>query len=102
MLNRLVFHLTDQYQVGFHERSYHNLNFIRISSENTAFSEGWSWFKFNNLGHIVGGNLKFYTGVAKGLKLKIRNLEGASSYVCRSYREKTGRGDLFPLHPECG
>ena len=42
--------------VGFHERSYHNLTFIRISSENTAFSEGWSWFKFNNLGHAVGGN----------------------------------------------
>ena len=36
----------------------------------TAFFEGWSWFKFNNL----GTNLKFYTSVVKlkELKLKVR------------------------------
>ena len=28
--------------------------------------------KFNNLGLAVGANLKFYTSVPKGLKLKVR------------------------------
>ena len=35
--------------------------------------KGWSWFKFNNLGVTLGMALKFYTSVAKGLKL---NSEG--------------------------
>ena len=39
-------------------------------------------------------NLKFCTSVGKGLKLKVRRF-GANSYVCRSYRGKTGRRGLF-------
>ena len=44
----------------------------------TAFFEGWSWFKFNDLGLALGTNLtldtryKLYTSVAKGLKSKVR------------------------------
>ena len=38
----------------------------------TAFFEGWSWFKFNDLGLALGTNLKFYNSVAKGSKLKVR------------------------------
>ena len=38
----------------------------------TASFEGWSWFKFNNLGLALGTNLRFYTSVAKGLKLQVR------------------------------
>ena len=38
----------------------------------TAIYEGWSWFKFDNLGLALGTNLKFYTNVAKGLKRKVR------------------------------
>ena len=38
----------------------------------TAFFEGLSSFKFNNLGLALGTNLTFYTSVAKGLKLKVR------------------------------
>ena len=38
----------------------------------TAFFEGLSWFKLNNLGPALGTDLKFYTSVAKGLKLKVR------------------------------
>ena len=38
----------------------------------TTFFEGWSWFKFNNLGMALAMTLKFYTNVAKGLKLKVR------------------------------
>ena len=51
-----------------------------------------SWFKFNNLGLTVGMDLKFYTSVAKGLKLKEIKVFGGDSNVCRSYREKTGSG----------
>ena len=40
-------------------------------SRKTAFFEGWPWFKFNNLGLALGMGLKFYTSVAKGLKLKV-------------------------------
>ena len=42
----------------------------------TAFFEGWSWFKFNNLGLALGTNLKFYTSLSKGLKLKVRKFWG--------------------------
>ena len=35
------------------------------------FFEGWSWFKFNNLGLRPGVTVKFYTSVAKVLKLKV-------------------------------
>ena len=40
------------------------------------FFEGWSWFKFNNLRLALGKNLKFYTSLAKGLKLKVRKFWG--------------------------
>ena len=36
------------------------------------FFEGWSWFKFDNLGLALGMALKFYVSVAEGLKLKVR------------------------------
>ena len=42
----------------------------------TAFFEGWSWFKFNNLGLALGTNLKFCTILVKGLKLKVRKFLG--------------------------
>ena len=41
-----------------------------------ACFEGWSWFKFNNLGLALGTNLTFYTSVVKGLKLKVRKFLG--------------------------
>ena len=42
----------------------------------TTFFEGWSWFKLNNYGLALGMDLKFYTSVAKGLKLKVRKFLG--------------------------
>ena len=42
-----------------------------LTRKATSF-EGWSWFKFNNLRLALGTNLKFYTSVAKGLKLNVR------------------------------
>ena len=65
--------------------------FLHLTQKNTFF-EGWSWFKFNNLGLALGIALEFYTGLGKGLKLKVRKLWGSNSYVRRSYRWKTGRG----------
>ena len=51
----------------------------------TTFFEGWSWFKFNNLGLALGTNLKFYTSVTKGLKLKVRKFWG----LIRTFAEVT-------------
>ena len=45
--------------------------------------------------------LKFYTSVAKRLKLKVRKFLGGNSYVRRSCRGKIGRGTFFlppPAH----
>ena len=36
----------------------------------------------------------------KRVKTKIQKVLGANSYVCRSYRGKTSRGDIFGL-PSC-
>ena len=41
-----------------------------------TFFEGCSWFKFNNSWLLLGANLKFYTSVGKGLKLKVRKFWG--------------------------
>ena len=66
----------------------------------TAYCEGWSWFKFNNLGLAIGTKLKFYTSLSKGLKLKIRKFWGLTP----TFVEVTGEklvGDLFASsHPE--
>ena len=58
------------------------------------FVKGWSWFQFNNLGLALGMALKFYTRVAKRVKLKVKKFLGLIP-VCRSYREKTGRGPFW-------
>ena len=42
----------------------------------TTFFEGCSWFKYNNFGLALGMALTFYTNVAKGLKLKVRQFRG--------------------------
>ena len=53
----------------------------------TAFFEGWSWFKFNNLGLALGTNLKFCTSVIKGLKIKVRKFWE----LIRTFVEFTGQ-----------
>ena len=54
----------------------------------TAFIEGWSWFKFNNLGLALVTNLKFYTSVAKRLKLKVRKFGKLNSTFVEVTGEK--------------
>ena len=65
-----------------------------------AFFEGWSWSKFNNLGPTIGTNLKFYTSVAKGLKLKVRKFLGLILTFLEGTGEKlVGKGLLAPNLP---
>ena len=63
----------------------------------TAFFEGWSWFKFNNLGLALGTNLKFYTSLSKGLKLKVRRFWGLIPTFVEVTEEKLVGG--LPLPP---
>ena len=42
----------------------------------TGLFEGWSWFKFNNLGLALDMAFSFYTSVAKGLELKVSRFCG--------------------------
>ena len=66
------------------KRSYHNINFIGIWPEKPLF---WRVvLKFNNLGLALGTNLKFYTSLSKGLKLKVRKFRG----VILTFAEVTG------------
>ena len=69
----------------------------------TAFIEGWSSFKVNNLGLALGMTLKFYTCVAKGL-VKVRKFWGLRPTFAEVTEEELveGGGDLFasPPHPE--
>ena len=64
----------------------------------TAFFEGWFWFKFNNLGLALGTNLKFYTSLSKGLKLKVRKFWGLIPTFAEVTEEKLV-GGFFGLPP---
>ena len=68
----------------------------------TTFFEEWSWFKFNNLGLTLGTNLKFYTIVAKGLKLKVRNFWGLVTTFVEVTGEKLMWGLFATPHSELG
>ena len=82
-----------------YEKSYCRVNFIRIWPEKLFF-EGWSWFKFNNFRLALAMNLKFYTSVAKGLKVKVRKfLELVPTFV-EVTRENLIGGLFAPSHPE--
>ena len=59
--------------------------------------QGWSWFKFNYLGLALGAN--FLHQSVERVKTKRQKVLGPDSYVCRSYREKTGRGAFLPPPP---
>ena len=76
--------------------------FYKDLTRKTAFLEGCSWFKFNSLGLALGTNLKFYTSVAKELKLKVRRFWGLIRTFVEITGEKLVRGGLFgpTNHPE--
>ena len=72
--------------VTFLWEKYTHPHYYKDLTRKTAFFERWSWFKFNNLGLVLGTNLKFYTSVSKGLKLKVRKFWG----LIPPYVEGTG------------
>ena len=61
-----------------------------------VFFEGCSWFKFNNLGLALRANMKFYTDVAKALKLKARKFWGLISTFVEVTFEKLVQRSFCP------
>ena len=66
--------------------------FYKDLTRKTAFFEGLSWFKFNNLKLALGTNLKFYTSVAKGLNLKFKQFCGLITMFVEVTEEKLVKG----------
>ena len=74
--------------------------FYKDLIKKTGFFEGWSWFKFNNLGLAPGTNSKFYTSAAKGLKLKVRKFLGLNpTFVEVTVEKLVGGGPFCSLAP---
>ena len=69
--------------------------FYKDLTRKTAFFEGWSWFKFNNLGLALDTNLKFCTSVVKGLKLKVKKFWGPNPTFVEVTGEKLVAGSLL-------
>ena len=67
----------------------------RFDQKNDFF-EGWSWFKFNNLGLALGMALKFYTSLAKELKLKVRKFWRLAPTFVEVICEKPVGGPCYP------
>ena len=57
-----------------------------------AFFEGWSWFKFNNLGLALDTNFKFCSGVEKKLELEVRKFWGPNPTFAEVTRENLVEG----------
>ena len=77
--------------------------FYKDLTRKTAFFEGWSWFKFNNLGLALGTNLKFYTSVAKKSILRVIKFLGLIPRFVRVTGEKlVEEGVFLPLPPYPG
>ena len=68
-----------------------------LDQKNHLFEEQ-SWSKFNNLGLALGIALTFFSSMAKGLKLKVRNFRGLVPTFVEVTREKQV-GSLFEPHP---
>ena len=74
--------------------------FYKDLTRKTVFFEGWSWFKFNNLGLALSISLKFYSSVAKELKLKVRKFWELILTFIEVTREKLVGERLFDPYPE--
>ena len=58
--------------VAFLRKKLPEPEFYKGLIRKTTFFEGWFWFNFNNLLLALSIALKFYTNVAKVLKVKVR------------------------------
>ena len=74
--------------------------FYKDLTRKTVVFEGWSWFKFNNLGLALSISLKFYSSVAKELKLKVRKFWELILTFIEVTREKLVGERLFDPYPE--
>ena len=61
---------------GVMRLKFDDSNIFRREVIINSFFEGWYWLKFNKLGLALGMALKFYSRVAKGLKLKVKKIGG--------------------------
>ena len=57
------------------------------------------WFKFNKLGLTLGKNLKLYSSVEKGLKIKVGKFWGAKPYVKVTGEKLVEKTFLAPTPP---
>ena len=73
--------------------------FYKDLTRKTVFFLRWSWFKFNNLELALCANLKFYTTVVKGLKLKVRMFLGLTPTFLEVTGEKLVGGPFCPPPP---
>ena len=87
----------------FVQEKLSSLQFYKDLTRQNAFFEGWSWFKFNNLGLALGTNLKFYTSVAKKSILRVIKFLGLIPRFVRVTGEKlVEEGVFLPLPPYPG
>ena len=82
--------------VAFLRQNLSQPQFYKDFTRKIAFFEGWSWFKFINLGLALGINLKLLRQCGKSIKSKSQKVFGANSYVCWSYRERVVGGVFLP------
>ena len=75
-------------------RSYHNLNFIKDLTRKYAFFWKVALVQVQQLGTDTRYKLEILHQCGKRVKTKSQKVLGANSYICRSYRGKTGRGAL--------
>ena len=73
--------------------------FYKDLTRKIALFEGWSWFYFNNLGLVLDMNLKFYTSVANGFKLKVINFWELLLTSVEITGEKLVEGAFLPPSP---
>ena len=85
--------------VAFLREKLSQPQFYKDLTRKTFFFDGWSLFTFNNLGLALGTNLKFYTSVAKGLKLKVRKFWGLIPTFVEVTVEKVVWGPFQPPPP---
>ena len=64
------------------------------------FGAAHSWFNFNNLGLVLGMTLKFYSSVAKGLKLKVEKFSGIIPMFGEVIGEKLVGSTFYPSSPD--
>ena len=69
---------------------------LKVFNQKNCFFEGWSWFKLNTWGLVLGMDLKFYTSVEKGLKLKVRKVWRLILTFAEVLEEKLVGGPLCP------